>query len=41
MEIGDLSSDGFEILAGLSEGQYVATAGLQTLLDNQEVKLQK
>lgn len=39
--IGSLSSNGFEILSGLVKGQLVATAGLQTLLDSQEVKLQK
>ncbi|MFT7281712.1 MAG: multidrug efflux system membrane fusion protein [Cyclobacteriaceae bacterium] len=39
VEIGGLSADGFEILSGLAKGQYVATAGLQTLLHNQEVKL--
>lgn len=38
--IGNLTSDGFEISAGLSAGQKIATAGLQTLLDGQEVKLQ-
>ncbi|UJH68382.1 efflux RND transporter periplasmic adaptor subunit [Allomuricauda sp. SCSIO 65647] len=38
--IGNLSTEGFEILSGLSAGQKVATAGLQTLLDGQEVKLQ-
>ncbi len=37
--IGKLFTNGFEILSGLSEGQYVATAGLQTLLHHQEVKL--
>ncbi len=38
--IGGLTSEGFEILSGLSIGQKIATAGLQTLLDGQEVKLQ-
>ncbi len=38
--IGDLTSEGFEILSGLSAGQKIATAGLQTLLDGQEVRLQ-
>ncbi|WP_353780012.1 efflux RND transporter periplasmic adaptor subunit [Winogradskyella sp. 3972H.M.0a.05] len=37
--VGDLTSDGFEITSGLSAGQKIATAGLQTLLDGQEVKL--
>ncbi|MCF2874724.1 MULTISPECIES: efflux RND transporter periplasmic adaptor subunit [unclassified Tenacibaculum] len=38
--IGDLTPDGFIIKTGLSEGQKIATAGLQTLLNGQEVKLQ-
>ncbi len=38
--IGNLTVDGFEIKSGLSYGQKIATAGLQTLLDGQEVKLQ-
>ena len=37
--IGDLTSEGFEINEGLVVGQKIATAGLQTLLDGQEVKL--
>jgi RND family efflux transporter MFP subunit len=37
--IGDLTSEGFEIKEGLVVGQKIATAGLQTLLDGQEVKL--
>lgn len=37
--IGDLKADGFEIKSGLKAGQKIATAGLQTLLDGQEVKL--
>lgn len=36
--IGDLSSKGFEIKSGLSFGQKIATAGLQTLLDGQQIK---
>ena len=40
VEIGNLNSDGFEVLKGLEEGQLIATAGLQTLLDGQEVVLQ-
>lgn len=39
VEIGELTSEGFEILNGLQKGQKIATAGLQTLLDGQEVKL--
>ena len=38
--IGNLSSEGFEIKSGLKAGQKIATAGLQTLLDGQAVKLQ-
>ncbi len=38
--IGNLTAEGFEIKSGLSIGQKIATAGLQTLLDGQEVKLQ-
>jgi RND family efflux transporter MFP subunit len=37
--IGNLTSQGFEIKTGLEKGQKIATAGLQTLLDGQEVKL--
>ncbi len=35
--IGELTAEGFEIRSGLQNGQYIATAGLQTLLDGQEV----
>ncbi|MEO1262916.1 MAG: efflux RND transporter periplasmic adaptor subunit [Bacteroidota bacterium] len=38
--IGKLSVEGFEIVSGLNAGQKIATAGLQTLLDGQEVRLQ-
>ena len=38
--IGNLTGEGFEIQSGLKEGQKIATAGLQTLLDGQEVRLQ-
>ena len=38
--IGELSNDGFIVKSGLTEGQLIATAGLQTLLDKQKVKLQ-
>ncbi|MGD1846023.1 MAG: efflux RND transporter periplasmic adaptor subunit [Salibacteraceae bacterium] len=37
--LGQLTSAGFEIVSGIEEGQKIATAGLQTLLDGQEVKL--
>lgn len=39
IEIGDITSDGFEVVSGLQVGQKIATAGLQTLLDGQKVKL--
>lgn len=37
--IGDLTPEGFKVIEGLKQGQKVATAGLQTLLDGQEVKI--
>ncbi len=37
--IGALSVEGFEVLSGLSVDQKIATAGLQTLIDGQRVKL--
>jgi RND family efflux transporter MFP subunit len=37
--IGKLTPEGFEVVSGLQIGQKIATAGLQTLLDGQEVKL--
>ncbi|RCT55052.1 efflux RND transporter periplasmic adaptor subunit [Winogradskyella sp. KYW1333] len=37
--IGNLTPEGFEVVSGLQIGQKIATAGLQTLLDGQEVKL--
>ncbi len=40
VKIGKLRPEGFEVISGLKEGQKVATAGLQTLLDGQEVKFQ-
>ncbi len=40
IEVGNLSSEGFTVLDGLSYGDKIATAGLQTLLDGQEVKIQ-
>jgi len=41
IQIGKLTPAGFEVVSGLSEGQKIATAGLQTLLDGQEVVLKK
>ncbi len=40
IKVGNLSSEGFTVTEGLSLGDKIATAGLQTLLDGQEVKLQ-
>jgi RND family efflux transporter MFP subunit len=37
--VGQLSAEGFQITSGLSYGQKIATAGLQTLLDGQKVKM--
>lgn len=39
LKIGELRPQGFEILNGLEEGEMIATAGLQTLLDGMKVKL--
>ena len=38
--VGDLSSEGFTVTNGLSLGDKIATAGLQTLLDGQQVRMQ-
>ncbi len=40
IRIGEMTSSGFEIESGLTEGQKIATAGLSTLLEGQQVKLQ-
>jgi len=40
IEIGELTANGFKINSGLQGGEKIATAGLQTLLDGQKVKLQ-
>ncbi|MEM6514794.1 MAG: efflux RND transporter periplasmic adaptor subunit [Bacteroidota bacterium] len=39
VEIGELTNEGFIIISGLSAGEKVAVAGLQTLLNGQEVRL--
>lgn len=39
VNIGLLTSAGFEIASGLEQGELIATAGLQTLLDGMKVKL--
>lgn len=41
VQVGDLTPEGFEIISGVKAGEKIATAGLQTLLDGQEVKLNK
>lgn len=40
VQIGELTTDGFQIIRGLSIGDKIITAGLQTLLDGQEVSIQ-
>lgn len=37
--VGDLTAEGFEILAGLTEGQYVITAGVSRITPDMQVKL--
>ncbi len=39
--IGNLTTDGFEIIEGLQVGDKIATAGLQSLLNGQKVRLQR
>lgn len=39
VQVGPLTLEGFEVVSGLELGQKVATAGLQTLLNGQEVRL--
>lgn len=39
IEVGELTADGFEVKSGLKGGEKIATAGLQTLLDGQKVRL--
>jgi RND family efflux transporter MFP subunit len=39
VEIGDMTSDGFTIVRGLTGGEAIAVAGLQTLVDGQAVSL--
>lgn len=40
VKIGQLTTDGFEIISGIAIGDKVVTAGLQTLLDGQKVSIQ-
>lgn len=37
--VGELTTDGFEITDGLEEGELIATAGLQLLLEDMKVRL--
>jgi len=39
VKLGELTDAGFEVLSGLSAGQYVAAAGLNNLRDGMEVRL--
>ena len=39
IQVGPLTTEGFEVVDGLQAGQKIATAGLQTLLNGQEVRL--
>jgi RND family efflux transporter MFP subunit len=39
VRVGDLTSEGLEILAGLQEGELVVTAGVSRIVDGQKVKL--
>ena len=39
VKIGELTTEGFEIVNGLSNGDLVATAGLSTLLEGMKVRL--
>jgi RND family efflux transporter MFP subunit len=39
IQIGQLTSEGFEVISGLSLNQKVATAGLQSLVDGQKVRI--
>ncbi|MEO1515807.1 MAG: efflux RND transporter periplasmic adaptor subunit [Bacteroidota bacterium] len=41
VEIGNFLGSGFEVKKGLSEGDLVATAGLNSLLDGMQVKLMR
>jgi RND family efflux transporter MFP subunit len=40
INLNKLTNNGFKVESGLENGQFIATAGLQTLLDGQKVKLQ-
>lgn len=40
IEISELTSHGFKVKSGLNKGDKIATAGLQTLIDGQKIRLQ-
>ncbi len=39
IQTGNLTNNGYEVLSGVREGDYVATAGLRSLFDGMEVTL--
>ncbi|MBT7085151.1 MAG: efflux RND transporter periplasmic adaptor subunit [Desulfobacterales bacterium] len=39
IQTGKLTNNGYEVLSGVHEGDYVATAGIRSLYDGMEVKL--
>lgn len=39
VEVGELNEEGLEVLAGLTDGELVVTAGLNVLTDGQQVRL--
>ncbi|MEM9556026.1 MAG: efflux RND transporter periplasmic adaptor subunit [Acidobacteriota bacterium] len=39
VEVGELAADGLEVLAGLDDGDLIATAGVRRLQDGQRVRL--
>ena len=39
IEVGELTTNGFKIVNGLTQGEKIAAAGLHILLDGQKVKL--
>lgn len=41
LEIGKLQPEGFRVISGLKAGEKIAVAGLQTLLEDQKVRLQQ
>ncbi len=39
--VGELTSEGLEILSGLTEGELLVTAGVRRLTDGEAVKMQE